>query len=680
MAISYEKICREDEEFWLAVKETISILIPIIGVQYSRYEMVDPYPSKRPRALKMQIGPDGTIKTQPPQTRVCYRADISPATEICDFFSQSPLCYIPLKKYVCNVSGRVGPLAIDELGMLMLLWNMCANSPDRNYVTALCQAVQPIFRQGNDIYWSARDLWKYDRKKLPVQAFQHSLRTLYPLWVRYIQRHYDRQLLGTDSKSKVNTISICFEGLRNLEKKTNGPSVSTLLNSFQLIDDTLCLMTGEDNPQGVSLSKTTLREALEKYGFSTSVYSSVTELLCWYQKYLIDEKRKWREQGKETAGSRTQSLAYAYNQRRYEIKYDKKIKIFTCSQSILGSSNPKTRWRKELPVYIENKIPVDAPKEFLYQLSGGSLNVLRELAVAVAQCISAQQIYNGAILIPKDAFEYVVVLLEWLTESIIVERNLDELAKDDAVDFFITQKANRQPITLAVDSNQHISGQKWNRLKKLISGATVTSKDSILGRKKHKNEAQWLIIGDTKTAQRLRKHEIPYTYLDIKRLPFEFSDIQASRWLQFIFPLWGMIPMRASKSHAIQIKSDVLGNFLRCNCVFLENDSAFLPARTLYDAYVIYCQRLGEVPLLFKDFNRIMEQNYFQQRVRCHTSKGSNRTGYRRIQLRDAEIPIKSIDAVHDDGKVAFFQRIDEIQDEVLNCFPEFPFRNLLGL
>lgn len=674
MAISPESLRQQDEEFWLAVKETMGILVPVIGISYARYETMDLYPTKKPRRLKITAKLDGTVEVEEMQKRVCYHADTYPVDLICDFFATSPSRYVPVSNYICDVSGQSGPLAIDEKGLLILLWNMCKDSPDKGYITALCRKAMPFFRQGDGKYWNDEEVKRYDTKNIPGQPLRQCVRALLPLWVRYVKQHYDRRLLGTDSESRLWSLSICLEGLRNLQKKVAWPPISEVLSSFCLLDDTLCLVPPWDKCSKLSATKDAVIRLFEWYDFPSVTISAATALLQEYQSYLIDQRRRSAEK-KRTKNS-APCLAYADKDKRYEITFNKEKFEFICKRSILSQQFSRDSWRKEVLCYEETKLPLDAPKEFLYQLTGGDFGLLHDLAVAIVRCVSTQKSPSGAIILPENGGEYIAVMIEWLTGSPVANTSfmpLSGLVKNDAIDFLITQKAARSPVILAIDYGDRFGEQKWDRLSKLIRGATVTSKDSVLGRKKHKNDAQWLIFGNEKTALNMDKHHIPYTLLNVSPLTDDSPNLMATRWLQFIFPLWGMMPSK-KKPGSIQIKSNVIDSFFAHKCVVLEEDGEFLPARTLFDAYTAHCQQTGEKPLLFKDFNDIVEETYQQKRVRCHKTDGSNKTGYYRLRLVEAETTPET----QSDKREEFFRYVDNIQSEVLEHFPDFPFRHLL--
>ena len=696
MAISPKTIRMQDEEFWDVVKTVITLLVPIFGVTYESYELVDPFPSKS--AVKGTAKSMGSV-----QKRLCFSANADLADRICWYLACSPDTHVPLKDFVCDVSGQTGPLALDEQGLYLLLWSLSKDSDLHGYVTAMCVAACPLFRQVDSTFWDDRLLSRYDTKKLPVSELQENMHRLFILWRRYIERHYDRRLWGVDREGELRSFGICFEALRNLEKKIDGPPIRPFLQQLGLVDNTLCLALDREGNSGTSLSPDVLQEFLTSHHFSPQAKAPATELLRRYQKCLMGTNRLMKQTAEEKKAPPKTKLVYRYQGKRIEISYDRQKQSLTCRPC---SSVSASQWRRDLPVYEAEKIPVGIPEEYLYQLTGGDPAQLHQLADTLARCLSSEKVYPGAIVLPEQSFEQVLVLLEWLTGSHIVTvgHTLYSLTCESAIDSLISQKLDRCPLIFAmdvtVDSNgqkvslaasgpkTRLTGRQWSRLKKLIGGATISCKDPILGRKKHKNEAQWLICGCEHTLQLLNKHKIPYTFLDIKPLPADFSDARASRWIQFILPLWGMLPKKRRKKQAPKPAtpvSTVLQRFLRHCCQENQDKDAFLPARDLYDAYREFSLLQSEQPLLFKDFNRTLEQSYGFKRVRRHTSKNSNKTGFYGIMLLDNMDEIAFTDDTEVDApynaemsRTSFGDTLRAMESMVEAAFRDFPFEALM--
>jgi len=697
MAISPKTIRMQDEEFWDVVKTVITLLVPIFGVTYESYELVDPFPSKS--AVKGKAKSMGSV-----QKRLCFSANADLADRICRYLACSPDTHVPLKDFVCDISGHTGPLALDEQGLVVLLWTLSRGADSHDYVTAMCLAAYPLFREGNNVFWDDHLLYRYATKKLPVSELQENIHRLFILWRRYIERHYDRRLWGVDREGELRSFEICFEALRNLEKKIDGPSIRPFLQQLGLVDNTLCLALDREGDSGTSLSTDVLQKFLTSHHFSPQAKTPAAELLRRYQKCLMGTNRLVKQTTEEKKASPKPKLVYRYQGKRIEISYDRQKETLTCHPC---SSASASQWRRDLPVYEDQKIPAGIPEEYLYQLTGGNPAQLHQLADALARCLSAEKVYPGAIVLPEQSFEQVLVLLEWLTGSRIVTagHTLYSLTCESAIDSLITQKLNRCPLIFAMDVTVDSKGQKvslaasgpetrltgrqWIRLKKLIGGATISCKDPILGRKKHKNEAQWLICGCEHTLQLLNKHKIPYTFLDIKPLPADFSDARASRWIQFILPLWGMLPKKRRKKQAPKPAtpvSTVLQRFLRHCCQENKDKDAFLPARDLYDAYREFSLLQSEQPLLFKDFNRTLEQTYGFKRVRRHTSKNSNKTGFYGIMLLDNIDEIAFTDDTEVDApynaemsRTSFGDTLRAMESMVEAAFRDFPFGDLMS-
>ncbi len=208
---------------------------------------------------------------------------------------------------------------------------------------------------------------------------------------------------------------------------------------------------------------------------------------------------------------------------------------------------------------------------------------------------------------------------------------------------------------------------------------TVRYKDKILGRRLHKNEQQWFIVGTYETHKRLRDMAIPTMRippLEEKSLPEGGSSL----WLKTFFLLWGCLLIHKRSTPKVEIKPLSLDRFLRERCTLLPEDGEFIEARELWQAYTEFCGQCGYAErLLFKDFNDLLENEYGLQRRRKHRGKGDNKTGYDRIALRVQSLEeVEYMPAKQAAKKDVFFHQIDQIQREVLEHFPDFPFEGLL--
>ena len=120
MIRSAEALMKQDMEFWGAVKEAALCLLPPTTYQETFSRVPEPYSTKN------------TIQTmyRPLQERIISAPQYIPddvelfqvLNNIYSFFSFSPDHFVPVSRYVCNLSI---PLAYDEKRLLQQLWCFC---------------------------------------------------------------------------------------------------------------------------------------------------------------------------------------------------------------------------------------------------------------------------------------------------------------------------------------------------------------------------------------------------------------------------------------------------------------------------------------------------------------------------------------------------------------------------
>lgn len=644
----FERMKKQDEEFWDNVDQLVANLVPIIGVTRDRQFLNSGMP-KQSRIIT---------------TSVPGRSDI--VSNIYSFFSHSPEFCIPFPKYVIDIS-QTTPILFQKRELLMKLRNIS----NTNYTTALCRAIDPYFIGGDDSDWDKKAVEKISLGKDLLNHTKFLLRVVYQKWIQYIKRHSNLDQ-AKNPYAQFCLLCNCLDAMRNHDFQTQVIPSYILCTSLTLVDNTLCLCgyngTQSDFP-GPVMSKDLLDWLAKYYGFYPKHYSLLKDALRMYQKLQVQEQKK-------NTTSPPPEFCYLSTQTQYNIYYDKEQKIFTCRSF---DSEPTAVGIGRIP--IQNLPSPGSSKEFLYDLVGGDWNCLCQLAKIVACCASATKIYKGVVFVPLSTPIEFEVMLDFIlgADKPAPRYPVSELTKRKAADHLIAAKISGSKTMVCTNQNSRLSLEQWERFKKLVNGATITYKnDPILGRKMHKSNAQWIIYGNDQTLKKLEAHKIP-----VLQAPCNCSGPSptggASLWLQLVFPLWGYLLLKQSSAPKIDAKPHTVEQFLNSCCTFLEEKGDFLEARVLYNSYLDYCSRHGyQDQLLFKDFNDAVEQYYGRPRERYHRRNYGNKTGFRHIQLNPEETTENVCHSQGDTSKDAFFYQLDQIQEEVLRHFPNFPFQKFL--
>ncbi len=690
MIVSQERATREDREFWDAALQVCQLLVPELGLPMPSFALVsDPCTTKARAGGRAgeEAGEEEPLFVRYNQVLkhsrsilerlVCEPVQNVPGfRELLYFFSASPEWMIPFEGYACypregdgpihppgamaaweQITGLYRPVGLDQMSLLLVLCEMVRRSGSVHgaYAFALCRQAYPEFRQ-----LDAGEPWDMDQvegfraEQLPVAAMTGAMGVLFPLWLRYLRRHYDRRLWGRDNMSAAKAVADCLEGSRYTRGTVTDRTVWQQLSLLPMIDDTLCLPRGEHGMRPIR----TLANAMGLPGSEREL----TKLLRLYQQAAAAEARKRRP--KDGSGApRCREILLMQSALRYIVSYQREEKRFSCT----ANGEDTGGWRS--PVQISSPQQLEPPVEYLYRLTGGDEAVLRELARAAALCAARGKRDPKAIVADDGA----AVLLMWITGALEEDPvPLSTLCKAGAADELIARKWGRQSVVLACHDGKRMPAEEWKRLGKLISGATVAYSDPVLGRKKHRNEAQWLILGDELTAQELTKHGIRSITLKCGKAPEIFEGTRASDWVKIFLPLWGLMQLsrRGGVSSAKRQAPRTLEQFW-ADCCDLDGESGFIPARTVYDAYRAYCGEQGDpAVLLLKDFNREFEQRSGLARVRRHRT-GSNPTGYVGLRLIKNAPPQKDEE---EQARQAFRDLVGRIEGEVRSAFPDIPF------
>lgn len=369
------------------------------------------------------------------------------------------------------------------------------------------------------------------------------LENVYRLWVQYIKRHYDHALLGRNDTARLNTRIQCIEALRNHIKPDllNPTPIRNICDALTIVDDTLCF-DGTPNPSipdfpGGVMGKELLSWMIRVGKVPEKFRPEVIKILRLYQKILVHERK--------ASGNSWKNICFSYwsNNTEYSILF--RDNRYTCVKS---SKKYPTFAKKHIQIQMDGSTTV--PKEYLYQMLHGNQEGLCELAKLSAYCLCEEKLFKGAIVLSKEQWLALLIFLSAVTgtERSVLKRaeNMRTISKQNMIDELIEMKIDGQSVVFCNDDGKSLNAEQWVRLRKIFSGAHITRKDSILGRKMHKSTVQWFVIGDDETVQKLQKHQMKAKRFAVK-MELIPPECGALLWMRQILPLWGYLQMQKKK-------------------------------------------------------------------------------------------------------------------------------------
>lgn len=627
-------------------------------------------------------------------------------TNLYNFFSRSPECFVPIHGYICEMSGTENPMAFGRKELLIRLWNTSLQgSPPEHvilYVIALFRQIDPFFRGGDGNEWDLLAVTSaYPTSKLPVTEAKKVFNQLYTKWVQYIKHHYNRLLLGVDDKSKLYTMTRCIDSIRNHERNSLALFAEGLCNSVIVMDDTLLHFLPPLRPEEVKewyltpiIDRCFLDSFIKEHTFPVKLRPDLIKFLQLKKKILLKDEA--------TYGSLPADLCFSYaidNKTYYDIFYDDSSEMFTSRLSQYSLLRPAKK-----NIFLRLDFERQPPKEYLYHVTDGDWNRLCELAKIIACALSTQKLFNGVVVLPTTSVSALIPILFMAYGRALPPMkeiyNIREYSKNSSIDRLISMKWNGVPFLFCSSKkmtrqeeyspddshgssihfdcsseNIRLNPEQWDRLRKIFSGVTLTCQDTILGHKKHRNVMQWFLIGDDKAIQALRSKNIRVWRVSFTPYNRNMWDC-ASQWMQQVLPLWGLLQLKKPpKKDKLDVKYETIRLFMENCCRIIKTDGEFVPARELYEEYKAYCTRMNRNDiLLFKDFNKTIEQDYGQKRKSLHRTNGTNLTGfYRIIYIGESAKQFTKADIMKA-KKEAFFRQLDQIEAEVRKHFPTYPF------
>lgn len=656
-----------DLQFWDALGGTITCIVRWFGIS-SHYVQIQ----------TAEIDPKTLL---PRDTRVIAvpESQDSLVQNLYAFFANSPDRFAPDGDVLIDLHPDTAT-AFGKRELLVVLWKL-AGGASNGQMSEMCKKLDAIFRL-EDFEGGAPADWLKQHPQ-EVRRAKKALEDFYQQWFRYVARHYDKNVKGVDTETKLQ-----FQ-VRALDMKRNrdvGGQLLPIIDIFQkllLVDGTLCYMkTQEATPSvafGMPVTSKLLDQLLQQYSLRKKHRPDLEKVLRLKQKSLQEEEKQEKKRQKEgvITAAPNPCFSFARGERTYNIYYDKE----TCKFSgYVGSWEP-VRKRVHFS-YGEGTIP----KRFLYQLVGGNWGQLRLVAKAACCAMSTQKLFQGVIVADCENTRDLVAFLQTLSgEKTSCTMPLRQLSKAETIHTLITAKLRGQLIgeSYVEEGKERMNPEQWVRLRKLFNGSQITQKDAILGEKKHRNTMQWFVIGDDEIRVQLQKKGIkalrgPYCRIpDLQSEEDKMQLAQGMLWMQIILPLWGFLIMqeKVKEKETENTTSEIVQLFVTHCCQLNVKNGDFLPARELYAHYEEFCKLHRRTDVLkFKDFNDILETEYGQKRVQWHYEKNKNPTGFFSIRfLGLPDQPLCNLAPSPDDQQL-FFDRLKQITEIVKDHFVEWPF------
>ena len=150
--------------------------------------------------------------------------------------------------------------------------------------------------------------------------------------------------------------------------------------------------------------------------------------------------------------------------------------------------------------------------------------------------------------------------------------------------------------------------------------------------------------------------------------------IPGMSWIQRIFPLWGYLQLNAKNKTAQEPKFETVQLFMERCCQITKREGEFISAKDLYDDYTAYCNSQNWKHFLkLKDFNDVLETEYKLKRSRHHFTDGRNPTGYKNILFTASTQGQVQMEQEVLSSKELFFQKLDQMEEEVRAHFDQYP-------
>lgn len=657
-----------DLQFWDTLGDAITYIARWIGISFHYTQIqtteIDPK-TLLPRDTRVIAVPN----SQNPSVQKLYA-----------YFVSSPERFVPDGDMLIDLHPDTYT-AFGKRELLVALWNL-AGEESNDQMSEMCKKLDAIFRS-EDFEGGAPADWLKQHPQ-EVRKAKKTLEDFYQQWFRYVARHYNKNVKGTDTETKLQFQVRALDAKRN--RDAGGPllSVINIFKKLLLVDGTLCYIKAQEaTPSvafGVPVTSELLNQLLQQYSLRKKYRPDLEKVLQLKQKSLQEEEKQKKKQQKEgvITAEPNPCFSFARGQKTYNIFYDKKTRKFS---GCVGDWEPVLK-----QVHLSYGKKSTIPKHYLYQLVGGNWDQLQLVAKAACCAMSTQKLLHGAIVSDLENTKELVAFLQTLSgEETSCTMPLRQLSKAEAIHTLITAKLRGQLIGVSYveEGKERMNPEQWVRLRKLFNGSQITQKDAILGEKKHRNTMQWFVIGDDEIRVQLQKKGIkalrgPYCRIpDLQSEEDKMQFEQGMLWMQIILPLWGFLIMqeKVKEKEPENTTSEIVQLFVTHCCQLNVKNGDFLPARELYAHYEEFCKLHRRTDVLkFKDFNDILETEYGQKRVQWHYEKNKNPTGF--FSIRFLGLPGQPLCnlAPSPDDQQLFFDRLEQITEIVKDHFVKWPF------
>ena len=646
---------KSDYMFWESVQALLSVLVPVQRVDFTYCFLHDNRKDCRDRIGVCYVNSN------------CSKEAKLFMTSVIRWAAETPNNFLPVGNLLyCIGQGRFwGARELSDYIM-----HISTNDPEiRGWTEKL-----------RERYLKARKIHGYEKIvddfNYPIQvAIEYSVykRIVDPMYLRlcrYVKRHYDKRRFGTNAQERATMQAILVNALWAYNNKINGLMCQMPANvaNVKMIDDTLFFSDTKRAITKQEFDFNSLSWSLNPYMKRTMI-----SLLQNYQSFLYQQRKDPALREIIIDSDELTGIVFDTSQKLLWVSYNKELDKFnaekprehTYYKTVLLNPNSLARFQSS---EIQNISSINT----LFHITKGKTDLLDELARISCYCCCTEKRFSGAIVLNDQYKDFYTAALQPFNQSYF---DLGDFSLQNTINGLITKKINKLPVICCIDSKKRMHPEQKTRLSKVVRGATITVPDSILGRKKHKNNAQFFVLGNENTVKKLEGIGIKCLVPCIQptAAPFHCNEI----WLKVILPLWGILLEEKTRPPKKKNTSGTVDAFLKCCCEF-SSKNEYVEARALYESYRAYCTNLGtDYALLFKDFNAYIEKNHGLKRKQRHKSEHESPTVFYGIKLSNAPgKPINSSDQKPKDMNheyLEFFNYALHVFSEVYSRFEEFP-------
>ncbi len=647
---------KSDYLFWDSVKDVLSLFIPLPNIDFNYIILSDCRPDNRNRIGVLYINAN------------CSNDAKTLLASVIRWAADSPNCFLPVGNLLyrldqnrfwgvnelCDFFMHISTINSDISGWTETL--------REQYIRA--RRITDYENANNDFNYPIQDATKYKDFKSLIEVLYYKMRA-------YVKRHYDSSKFGTDSETRATMQVRLINALWAYSNHTTSMALSMPpadLMHLKLVDDTLFF---SDVNRAITKKEFDFNSA--SWHFSPLVKRTMISLLKNYQSFLYQHRNDYSFRDIIIDYKVVSGIVFDKSGEKTWLSYDKSADKFAVKvPENYSFFKTVSLSEHDYSLFHSSEAYNFASIQSLFLLTCGNTELLDELALISCYICCTEKRFDGAIVLPEQYKDFYVSALSCPSGLI---PDLAYFSLQNTIDDLITRKINKEPIIICRDSGKRMSKDQKDRLSKVIRGATITAQDPILKRKKHKNNAQFFVLGNESTVKKLEANGVPCYTLRIR--PTKEALHCSQIWLKLILPLWGLM-----LDNKVKVKkknpSETVESFLIECCEKI--DEKYIEARALYDAYQQYCEKHSKTDiLLFKDFNHYLEKTHNLTRKQLHKSEHKSPTVFYGIRLLDdKQKKAAETDKGTDKNEQfsQFFVYAFQILVEVYSRFDQFPFEN----